>query len=176
MADPSKVVANREEHMWRVRSWSVTRRRLGILAVVGVLALLATMFTAVPAQAGHISKCTGNIQHGAQIVNACVRLYRDEATNGWFALGEMSTNSGAVHMRISALRLYVGGVLKRAADTVDQYGGHLAQDTLPPYYVAPGSGLTVMASMGFRWVWGDGTCYPNCDPTRPATISVWTNA
>jgi hypothetical protein len=143
-----------------------------LLTAAVLMAALLTVapLSAPPAHAGTRTNCTGNIQHGSRIVNACVTLWRNDQTQDWWASASMQTNSGKVCMRITSVRLYANLQLARTADVPDRRcGGSLYAETLP-HWNTIFSGVAMHAEAGVRWTWGDGTCYPSCDPTLPLTL------
>jgi hypothetical protein len=119
--------------------------------------------------AAHKEQCA-DFTHGARKVSVCVRLFR--AGREWWAEGGMATNSGAVTMRMSLLRLIIDGVTRASAPEVVQTGGSFRRQTPRFTESTVPAGRPVSATMGYRMTWGDGTCYPECSPPNSAFIAA----
>jgi hypothetical protein len=120
--------------------------------------------------AAHKTTCQDFV-HGARQVSVCVHLFR--AGIEWWAEGGMATNSGAVTMRLSALRLIAdGSVRSELGQDIVQAGGHIQASTARVDLRALPAGRPVSGVIGFRMTWGDGTCYPLCSPPNSDFLSV----
>jgi hypothetical protein len=119
--------------------------------------------------ASHKEQCA-DFTHGARKVSVCARLFR--AGREWWAEGGMATNSGAVTMRMSSLRLIIDGSTRASAPEVVQTGGSFQRQTPRFTENTVPAGRPVSATMGYRMTWGDGTCYPECSPPNSAFIAA----